>query len=110
MVNKPITLQPGESAPTVAASIRHSSIAETSETKPLINTDTITNTRSCIMIMWLITLMYLYRSSDSSDITSFEVRDVTVLQRRLSTVVETETPFKYDMMTIKIVNKCIINL
>ena len=51
MVNKPITLKPGESAPTVAASIRCGSIVETSDTKRLLSTDTNTNTRSYTMIM-----------------------------------------------------------
>ena len=104
MVNKPITLKPGESAPTVAASIRCGSIVETSDTKCLLNTDTNTNTRSYIMIMWLFTLMYHYRSSDSLDITLFEVRDPILYQRTLSTVVEMKTSFKYDIMIIVIVN------
>ena len=51
-----------------------------------------------------ITLIYLYRSSDSSDITSLEVRDPILHQRKLSTVIEMETPFKYDIMIIVIVN------
>ena len=51
MVNKPITLQLGESAPTVAASIRYGSIVETNDTKRLLNTDTNTITRFYIMIM-----------------------------------------------------------
>ena len=51
MVNKPITLQPGESAPTVAASIRYGSIVETNDTKRLLNTDTNSITRFYIMIM-----------------------------------------------------------
>ena len=104
MVNTQTSLQLGKSVPIVAASIRYGSTAETIETKHLLNTDTNTNTRSYIMIIWLFTLIYLYRSSDSSDITSLEVRDHILYQQQLSTVVEMETPFKYDIMIIVIVN------
>ena len=54
-------------------------------------------------LIWNVTV-YLYKSSDSLDLTSLKVSDFIVLQLRCSTVVEMETSFKYDIMIIIIVN------
>ena len=80
--------------------------SDLSETRCLLNTAD----RSLYLLLYSVTnfisiiLMYHYRLSDSSEVISFEVRDSTLHQQRLSTVVEMKTSFKYDIMIIIIVN------